>query len=676
MTGLSVDGAQSLASARSAVSGFYVTDVASGSLPIYVRGQIQQQKAGITLKQNLIGLDFTGRLISHKDYIEVRGEIKDISGKERAISAGFALPMDAIGWQWWDTIQGKRVVEAGEVYKHIRNCGAGETGEISRYPFSAIENGKMGISYAVRMDQPRIFVMEYDAKERLFRLRFDLGLSPETRKFPSKASFSFIIYKHDPEWGFRSAARRYYDFYPQFFAKRVKKEGGWICVWPGQLSHDAPDPRDFGWQYALYTWAAEQIEFCRKNGWYALAYSEPSMQHVPAGPAGEKAKYEDCVAALKRSADPSNEPDEHLWWKSVADTLGLPLTALLRERSQSILRSTLWDENGKIRMSLAPKIDGPYSGAFVPVNTDPEIPGGINAFYMKWLLEPSFSIAAKPGLGCDGIYLDSYDAWGSSTSLNYRKEHFQYADIPLTFGRDTCKPAIFSDFSAYEFTKQIAGRFRREDRYILSNWFHKFTFFPCHMWDIIGSEGAMRDDIMGRTIGYKKPYCDLFVAEDWEEYKKKSINGAHPGETYEGYIKRHMLYAVFPGRAVMDNEGRQIHRKYVPIIRVLAKAGWEPVTYARPSDPSIYAERFGPGKGGLFFSVHNKSIERKEFTLEVDMRNLGFRSRLSDLKDLVNDSPIPFTQTGRMVKITMSLDGKDTTALSLRYRSSRVVPRS
>ena len=56
-------------------------------------------------------------------------------------------------------------------------------------------------------------------------VRFYLGISPITKRFPQRAWFSFIIYRHDPKWGFRAAAKRYYEFFPDDFKKRAAFEG-------------------------------------------------------------------------------------------------------------------------------------------------------------------------------------------------------------------------------------------------------------------------------------------------------------------------------------------------------------------------------------------------------------------------------------------------------------------
>ena len=112
----------------------------------------------------------------------------------------------------------------------------------TRYPLSALSlPGTAGLSLAIRMDEPATYRLAYNPKQRLYYVAFDFGLVPgetvEGRAL-SAASFRVVLYRHDPAWGFRSALRRYYDLFPDFFLKRARQDGGW-GVW---RSAELPDP--------------------------------------------------------------------------------------------------------------------------------------------------------------------------------------------------------------------------------------------------------------------------------------------------------------------------------------------------------------------------------------------------------------------------------------------------
>src|SRR5207302_608940 len=90
---------------------------------------------------------------------------------------------------------------------------AGHTHSI--YPFATVRNSSAAFSLAVPMG-PVMDRFTYDDSYG-FCLTYDLGLSPAATKTPSKATFSFWIYSHNPKWGMRSAAEKYYALNPACF---------------------------------------------------------------------------------------------------------------------------------------------------------------------------------------------------------------------------------------------------------------------------------------------------------------------------------------------------------------------------------------------------------------------------------------------------------------------------
>jgi len=67
----------------------------------------------------------------------------------------------------------------------------------------------------------RVYRLAYDASRRALEAEFDLGLTPETTAFPSRADFHLLVYPHDPQWGFRDAVERYYRLFPEYAVRRA-----------------------------------------------------------------------------------------------------------------------------------------------------------------------------------------------------------------------------------------------------------------------------------------------------------------------------------------------------------------------------------------------------------------------------------------------------------------------
>ena len=55
-------------------------------------------------------------------------------------------------------------------------------------------------------------------------------------------------------------------------------------------------------------------------------------------------------------------------------------------------------------------------------------------------------------------------------------------------------------------------------------------------------------------------------------------------------------------------------KKYVPLCKVVAEAGWEPVTRAYSSDDRVYVERFGE----RYLTVFNDSTQRRMVTITIE----------------------------------------------------------
>jgi hypothetical protein len=76
------------------------------------------------------------------------------------------------------------------------------------------------------------------------------------------------------------------------------------------------------------------------------------------------------------------------------------------------------------------------------------------------------------------------------------------------------------------------------------------------------------------------------------------------------------------------NRDRGLFKRYQPIIKRVAEAGWQPVTYATSSNPKILVERFGPGtKGTNYFTVLNDSSTAQTGSLCLGSLPLGIGSQ-------------------------------------------------
>ena len=109
-----------------------------------------------------------------------------------------------------------------------------------------------------------------------------------------------------------------------------------------------------------------------------------------------------------------------------------------------------------------------------------------------------------------------------------------------------------------------------------------------------------------RAMCKAKPFCFLMNTR-FEDFSHAMV---------EKYMKRCLAYGMFPGffspnasqghyftRPELYERDRDLFRQYVPLCKLVATAGWEPITQARSTDDHVYIERFGE----RFLTVFNDS---------------------------------------------------------------------
>ncbi len=93
----------------------------------------------------------------------------------------------------------------------------------------------------------------------------------------------------------------------------------------------------------------------------------------------------------------------------------------------------------------------------------------------------------------------------------------------------------------------------------------------------------------------------------------------------------------------------------MPLCKVVAEAGWEPITGARSGDEHVHIERFGD-QGTRYLTVFNDSPERRDTTITLSLK----ASETS--RELVRGKRVSWTSG----KTTVALDPEDMAVLELR----------
>lgn len=322
---------------------------------IYLNSTIMQNPNGtITQKASANDIDFTFYYIPRGRYIELLGDIQDLRNEDRALQLIYNMPMNASGWRWGDYIRSSRVINGSTYYENVYMSG--DTRTQSVYPFASIDNNTHGLGIAVPMDVPRIYRNGYDPSVG-YSIQYDFGLSNLTMKIgQGHANFSFLMYKLDePEWGFRSVVKKYYEIYPGFFEKRVEKEGLWIY---GNELYKIPNVNDFGFMFDEGGYM--NVSFDDDNDIYSFVYTEPWGWWRDFGENSNKPSYFELISGLYADLNSTNT------WKCIP----------LPEMINAVFNSALIDYQGKYYLNESALWANWYGSNWsqnFPTNPDPDI---------------------------------------------------------------------------------------------------------------------------------------------------------------------------------------------------------------------------------------------------------------------------------------------------------------
>jgi hypothetical protein len=634
-----------------ATQGWFARDVAQGTeiqplLPALGTSDFKAQELHLRLSH--LRADAGGRILM--------GRLEDTSGKPRAVTLYYVERFDAPNAIWWNDIRHRlRVRESGE-YTHLTRIGVGATGSLSLYPLGCVTGNRRGRVLGVPpLLGPRIVRIGYHAREKLFYVAFDLALTGENIAYRNEEGCGFaevgiVRYSVHPTWGFREAAQRYYRLFPEVYTRRAKAEGIWIPFTdPAQVENVG----DFG---IAYHEGDNSVASDDKLGILSFRYTEPMSYWMPMAPEIPRT-YEEALAMVHKDASGT---DEH------------------RKRwAQAVLLSGSYDERGKFNVEFQ---NAPWTnGAVWILNPNPHLPHPPDTWtkarlsYTQELADTLYGTGTTGTL--DGEYLDSIEGWADV--LDFRPESLRYSPIPPTFTTDTHQPVIPTWFSVYALAKYMHDDLHRRGKLLMANatpW-RIHAFAP--LLDVMGTEtnwqpgGRWQPDSdavfnLRRTLSYQKPYL-LLQNTDFDAFGPVQV---------EKYFQRSMFYGVYPSMFSIDastnpywtitrwyNRDRPLFKKYIPVIKRLSEAGWEPITYARADNPQVYVERFGRE----YITVLNDSPREAKATLTIEAGKLlkTRRRRAVRVVNVITGDVVTHALSGETIRVSLALKPEEARALRI-----------
>jgi len=557
------------------------------------------------------GLRFDTAYRAHPDRLsaEVTVSPADARAAPRCLRLGWRLPVAAQGWRWAAGPGESTVIQPEARYQDAVGFAGHPTG---RYPLASIAADRAALAMATSLDPPALQGFRCDA--RGLATTVDLALSPAAPD--AHAHFSFVLYRHDPAWGFRAALERYYAIFPHLFERRTDRGGCWTLRLP---DFDTPDLTDFG--LAFYECGmppADAAQFCREQSILTFRYIEPwgLRQSFPEAEAREQMpSYEERLDRVRSWAA---ERDTTERWR------GAPRNVMAR----AVLNSLILGPEGR-----AVYFEDLYTtwSTWWQTNSDPDLPSPNRAGVCRdTLIDPALERA-------DGIYVDSVSPTFASHE-DHAREHLTAADLPLAFSPATGDPVVLSGMAHAEFLTWLRDYLHERDKLLMFNLHPHATRLYGHLADVTGCElVGFQDDVQAmqqRVYAYHRPVSNLL---QWRSAVLVRVPAMTPQEMRR-HFDNQLLYGFWPGISTagggtepgyrnmqryfrtpeLMERDRPLFRRYIPVFDALNQAGWEPVPHATAEPQSVRIERYGRPGGELYLAVHNPTDEAVTAALHME----------------------------------------------------------
>ena len=533
--------------------------------------------------------------------------LADQSGRDRGLMVRLSLVSSGEGdWRWGRDLDaavplGDKPLSSTTALRglpglpYFEEAERPDYGQYSTYPLGVIQRG--GDWQALARPLSELALVRFSGvggDEARLVAEVDLALSEYTDP-PREAEFElWFLQDEGADGAMREALGRYYEVRPEDWEVRTPMFGGWM---PFTDLAKLPNVDEFGFAFQeggrspafvdvlgalsfVYFHCAG--EFANVDGY------ERGSQPLP--------PYETVVAAFNAVAKRRTGLDE-AW-----DVCGIR------------------NADGKIEY----RPERVYGDFFCQACVDPEVP------YGKAMADRlTARVTAQPApKDIDGVYYD-----GIAAGLDYAPEHLRAADHLLLWDGKLGRPVNYNLWSSAEWARYIHEGLAGQGKLTMLNDSSLASFPFVGPWiDVQGGEMSIflrREQArLIRTLARHRPFCTL-VKADFSQFTSAHI---------ETYMRRCVAYGILPGFFDITPSGahpgssywlhpewydrdRPLFRRYMPLARELARAGWEPRTLARPRAEGVFVERFGPrDEAGLaYLAVSTDPREKSEETHPVSL---------------------------------------------------------
>jgi len=549
----------------------------------------------VAIEDEALGVRLTTRKRCAKGVSLFEVTLEDRTGKDRSLTLVYSIPLEKRDLTWLH--HPRRSIPLEDTKSEVMNTtrhAVGANGMVSRYPFGAVAAAGQGLAVGIDPATPLYYRVGCQPMTGELFLACDIGLAAEK----PMATFRFCVFEFDAAAEFRGALSRYYDLYPDAFMSRIHDQGIWM---PFAAISKVERWEDFGFRFKE---GDNETAWDDAHNILTFRYTEPMTWWMALK--GDQPHTLSFGMEEARRLAAAGDKAAHAWVSSAFE-----------------------DEKGRIPGRV---LDTPWCNGIVwSMNCAPGVVGEITDFQMKWnamYLEKQYGEARTAT--CDGEYIDSAEAYVAD-DLDFRREHFKGAERPLCYALGSRKVGLYKGMIGFEYVRALEREMHGRGRYMMANSTPVSWCWLAPLLDVMGTETdwnpggvwhPMSDEelLYRRALGKDKPYCFLMNTD----FSKFSY------EASEKFMKRTLAYGMFPGyfsadastghyfmRPELYNRDRPLFRKFVPLCKKVAEAGWEPLTGATSDNAMIIVERFGAFPGPCFLTVYNLSDTRQRVCLSL-----------------------------------------------------------
>src|SRR5690606_25980801 len=104
---------------------------------------------------------------------------------------------------------------------------------------------------------------------------------------------------------------------------------------------------------------------------------------------------------------------------------------------------------------------------------------------------------------------------------------------------------------------------------------------------------------------------------------------------FPSFFSQNAATDVYWANPKLYNRDRELFKKYIPLVKTVAEAGWQPVTHATADNASVWLERFGDA-GAVYLTLRNAAAtpQKARVTLAPELR-AG-----SQAQELLSNAPL------------------------------------